>query len=139
MPTRLELQELAEQRLKSVKTLLEKEFYDFVCHDCGYVLEFGLKSAVCKNILSNIYPENDNRYKTHSLDKLVDLASLKIDLENEKRKSIDFFINWSLVSKWSVSFRYDPIGKNKKETAEEYIKAIENQKDGVFPWIKKNW
>ena len=139
MPTRLELQELAEKKLLAIKALFEKEFYDFVCHECGYVLEYGLKSAVCKYVRKTVYPENTRGYKTHNLNDLVSLSNLNSSLEKRKSESTEFFINWSIVSTWTVGFRYDPIGKNKKNTAEEYINAIESKKDGAFPWIKENW
>ena len=47
MPTRLELQELSK-KIRSYKIIFEQGLHDFVCQDCGYVLEFGLKSAICK-------------------------------------------------------------------------------------------
>lgn len=139
MVTRNELQIMAETKLKSIKTLYENGFYDYVCQDSGYVLEFGLKSAVCKSIEQQIYPDNDSAYRTHSLNKLVNLANLRKDLEAKKRRDKNFFVNWSIASKWSVEFRYQPIGKNEKENAEDFMNAVENPKDGVYPWVKENW
>lgn len=49
------------------------------------------------------------------------------------------FINWSLISNWSESFRYSPIGTNPKTRAEQIINALEDPNDGVFTWIKKRW
>ena len=138
MTTRQEFQIIAEKRLKGIMTLYINSHYDYVCSDCGYVIEFGLKSAVCKYINVNTYPENSKEYRTHNLIKLVNLSNLLKSLE-EKKKSIEFFINWSLISKWSPEFRYQPIGQNKKENADQYINSINNPKDGVFPWVKENW
>lgn len=139
MPTRYELQVMAEKRLEAVKSLHKQGFYDFVCQDSGYVLEFGLKSAVCKRIGKDSYPDNDQKYRTHSLNKLVNLADLRRKLERKKKKDENFFVNWSIASKWSVEFRYQPIGQNEKENAEDFLNAIENPKDGVHPWVKENW
>lgn len=139
MPTREDFKKLSEERLSAIKTLLKNGHYDIVCQDSGYVLEFGLKASVCKTLKRNVYPENIRKYRTHNLNNLIDLAKLKDSLNNKKKNNINFFVNWSLLSKWSVEFRYEPIGKNKKENAEEVVNAIENEKDGVYPWIKENW
>lgn len=139
MPTREELQDLSEARLNAIKTLYENGIYDIVCQDSGYVVEFGLKSAVCKANEFDEYPENNQTYRTHNLTRLVKLAKLHDKLNERKRNDIAFFTNWSLISKWSVNMRYEPIGEKKESNAKQHINAIENPKDGVHPWNKQNW
>lgn len=139
MPSRKDLQKSSEERLNAIKDLYKNKHYDIVCQDSGYVVELGLKAAVCKTLRKNVYPDNIKKYRTHNPDILVNLAKLRDSLNEKKKKNIKFFINWSLISKWSVNFRYEPIGRNKKENAEEVINAIENEEGGVYPWIKENW
>jgi HEPN domain-containing protein len=139
MPTRNEFQVLSEARLSAIKNLFAGGLYDIVCQDSGYVVEFGLKSAICKAINTERYPDNKKIYRTHNLTQLVKLARLENDLNEKKVNDAKFFANWSLVSKWSVNMRYQPIGENEEENAKDHINAIENPKDGVHPWIKQNW
>lgn len=126
-------------KLKVIKSNYISGFYDEVVSDSGYVIEFALKAAICKKLNSNTYPENIRDYKTHSPEKLINLANLREKLEKKKKSDLDFFISWSLLSKWSVEFRYYPPGKYDKKTANDYINAIESEKGGVYPWIKENW
>ena len=60
------------------------------------------------------------KYKKHNPDQLVNLAGLKKALKEEKKN-----VNWSLISRWSVNFRYKPIGTNSEETSIGYINALE--------------
>lgn len=126
-------------KLRVIKSNYNSGFYDDVVSDSGFVIEFALKAAVCKKIKSDRYPDDNMKYRTHNPDKLINLADLRKKLEYEKNSNLDFFISWSLLSKWSVDFRYDPPGKYDKKTANDYINAIESEKGGVYPWIKKNW
>lgn len=136
---RKHLQKLSENRLKSIKVNYNEELYDEVVSDSGLVIEFALKSAVCKSIARDEYPDNIKNYRTHDPERLIDLSRLRNDLEEEKNNNLDFFINWSLLSKWSVNFRYLPPGTHNKDKAEDYINAIESEEGGVYPWIKKRW
>lgn len=139
MPTREELQQLADERLRAIKILFEGESFDIVCQDGGYVIEYGLKSAICKCIKQNNYPAERKGYKTHDLNKLINFANLEDSLEGKIAIDLDFLVNWSLISKWTPEFRYKPIGTSKKKNAGQYISAIESKKGGVYPWIKENW
>lgn len=134
-----ELKKKSESRLKAIKSSYKEGLYDEVVADSGLVIEFALKAAVCKAIKKDIYPEEIRRYRTHDPEALIDLSKLRSDLENEKVNNLDFFINWSLLSKWSINFRYMPPGTHDVNTSNEYINAIEKENGGVYPWIKKRW
>lgn len=56
MPTRKELQDLAEIRLQEAKVLFEKEFYDGARYLAGYVIELALKARICKILDLDQYP-----------------------------------------------------------------------------------
>lgn len=133
-----ELKRMADWKLKEIKLMHENGFFDSSVSNSGYVVEFGLKAAVCKKIKKNCYPENELKYREHSPEKLINLAGLKKELQEEK-KNINFMVNWSLISRWSVNFRYKPIGTNSQKTSAEYINALEAEDGGVYTWIKKVW
>lgn len=134
-----DLQKKSEAKLKVLKHLYQDSEYDEVVSNSGYVTEFALKAAVCKAISQELYPENIPKYRTHDVEKLIDLAYLRVKLQKEKISSPEFFTAWSLLSKWSVNFRYKPVGAFNKEIALSYIQALESDNGGVYPWIKRNW
>lgn len=134
---RNELKRMADWKLKEIKLMHENGFFDSSVSNSGYVVEFGLKAAICKKIKRD-YPENYLKYKKHNPDQLVNLAGLKKALKEEK-KNVNFMVNWSLISRWSVNFRYKPIGTNSEETSIGYINALEAEDGGVYTWIKKVW
>ena len=103
---RNELKRMADWKLKEIKLMHENGFFDSAVSNSGYVVEFGLKAAICKKI---------------------------------KKENVNFMVNWSLISRWSVNFRYKPIGTNSKEKSEEYINALEAEDGGVYTWVKKVW
>ncbi|AJA49522.1 HEPN domain-containing protein [Clostridium pasteurianum DSM 525 = ATCC 6013] len=138
MVKKKELQKLSDRKLEELKKLYDARFYDSVVEQSGLVVEYGLKASICKNIKKDMYPEY-GRYKIHEPEKLIDLANLRNDLELEKSNNIDFFVSWSLLSKWSVNFRYRPIGSSDEKESKEYIKALDDQIGGVHPWIRKHW
>ena len=136
---RNELKKMADNRLRVIKNSYKEGFYDEVVADSGLVIEFALKASVCKAIKKDKYPEDIRRYRTHDPETLIDLSKLRSDLENEKINNLDFSINWSLLSKWSINFRYMPPGTHDANSSIEYINAIEEEKGGVYQWIKKKW
>jgi len=139
MVKKKELQKLSNQRLISIKDLHEKRHYDFVVSESGLVVEFALKAAICKSIKKDVYPEFERKYRIHEPQGLVDLAKLRAELDNEKVNNLEFFISWSLLSKWSISFRYMPIGSNSETVSKQYITALDGVNGGVHTWITKHW
>lgn len=136
---RKDLKKMSENRLKAIKASYESGLYNEVVSDAGLVLEFALKAAVCKAMNRDTYPEEIKNYRTHNLEKLVNIARLRDELDKEKRNNTDFYTNWSLLSAWDVNFRYMPPGLYNKESAEDYINAIEAEEGGIYQWIKTKW
>lgn len=142
MPTGEQLKELAKTRLKEVELLNRHGFYEGAYYLSGYIVEYSLKAKICKLLNLDQYPESgpiSKTYKTHKLGDLVILAGIEKELDEEKSNNLEFFTNWSLVTKWSEQFRYEPIGTNNSQAIEEIISALSDPKDGVLTWIKKRW
>jgi len=138
MPTKQELQDKSEHKLNIIKGHFVRKEYDDVVENSGYVIEFGLKAAVCKNLQIEVFPE-ERKYYTHDLSKLLTCADLQQSFNEKKIMSQNFFINWSILTKWSPEFRYQPIGSNTRTYAKQILNAINHESEGVFPWVKKNW
>lgn len=131
-----DLKELSKERLDSLDVLYDNGFYDVVIADVGYPIELGLKAAICKHKNFSEYP-NDNNYKLHKLNDLVELCELTQDLEQEKRNNDDFYAAWSIISNWNVAMRYRRIGHNASNFAESCIKCL--KEGGVFNWTTSKW
>jgi HEPN domain-containing protein len=65
MPTRNELKELAQLRLKEAETLFQAGLYDGAAYLCGYVIEFALKAKICKLLGVNEYPMSGKLKEEH--------------------------------------------------------------------------
>lgn len=142
MPTRTELKELANTRLKEAKALFASGLYDGCCYLAGYVVELALKARICKVLDLTDYPETgeiSRSFKIHRLDDLIRLAGLQRKFDAAKAANPRLLTNWSLVTEWKEEFRYKPVGSSPRKRAEETISALEDRSDGVFTWIKKRW
>lgn len=141
MPTKLELRKIARTRLLEVKALNNAGFYDAARYMAGYVIETALKARICK-ILNSDYPDTgavSKSFLTHNFDILVQLAGLSVSLDDELNANVNFKTNWSLVTSWKETIRYNPIGSASAVDVNDIISALEDQADGVFTWIKKRW
>lgn len=127
-----EWEKKSASRLNAVKTSFNNKLYDESVADSGLVVEFSLKAVICKFHKNKVYPEQISNYRTHDCEKLIDLAKLREDLDKEKHDNIEFFVNWSLMSKWSINFRYEPPGKYNEKIAKDYINALESESGGVY-------
>lgn len=137
-----EFKDLAEARLEEAKILGEEGYYDGACYLAGYVIESALKARICKVLDLDTYPTSGKlgkAFKTHELQDLVKLAGLKKELEEKQDKKEDFYTYWSLLTDWSVDARYEPVGSNEKQNAQEIIEALEDPEEGVFTWLKMKW
>lgn len=139
MPTFLELKYLADRRMEAVDVLNYNGIHDIAYQDSGYIIEFGLKAAICKHLNATKYPDNVEIYRTHHFDTLVDLAGLTSELAKKKASDRTFMKNWSIATKWSVALRYRPIGIDEKSKSTTFINAVKEEKGGVLSWIKTHW
>lgn len=111
-------------------------FFKAVVRDAGYIPEYALKAVICK-YHKDVYPENENGYKTHNIDALISKAKLKNELKIELRNNPKFKARWSTISSWTPEFRYKIEITSKH--ANSYIDALNNDNGGVYKWIKNYW
>lgn len=137
-----EFQQIADKRLEEAKVLLNAGHPDGCFYLAGYVIECAIKARICKVLEWDNYPpkQNDyNTFKTHDLDRLINLAGLSKKLDIKKLANQEFDKNWSLIKSWDETIRYKPIGNKQLSEATATIKAIEDVNDGVLTWIKSTW
>jgi HEPN domain-containing protein len=137
--TRVEFQQLAQERLEEAKALLDLGKWGGAYYLAGYAVEFALKACIIKTLMeTDAFPDKDfskNCY-THSLDKLVRLAKLDNVRGTATKADPDLLTNWALTRDWSEEKRYHRI---EKAEAEALYTAISDTLHRVFPWIKTLW
>ncbi|MBK6482718.1 MAG: hypothetical protein KBF32_07230 [Chitinophagales bacterium] len=141
MPDRKHFHELAMERLQETRLLILNGRYTGARYLSGYIIEAALKSRICK-ILDSEYPETgeiSKSFLTHKFDLLIKLGGLQKLLDEEKQKNPQFAANWSLLSGWKESDRYNKVDSSSKPELEEILSAIEDHENGILNWIKKLW
>ena len=124
MLKKLDIQLIAQARLKDAEVLFEAQRYEGAVYLCGYVVELGLKYKICKTLNWDDFPltskefQNYSTFKTHKLDVLLHLSGAE---ENIKSK---FLAEWSVVSEWDPEDRYQPIGNIKEEDAKSMLESV---------------
>jgi hypothetical protein len=137
--TKVEFQELAEQRLVEAKALLDQGQWDGAYYLAGYAVELALKACIIKTLLAtDAFPDREfskNCY-THDIEKLVGLAKLDGARKTAMNADPDRSTNWRFAKDWSEEKRYHRIDKTE---AEALYAAIADAAHGVLPWIKAQW
>ena len=113
-----QLEDLSRERLTDAEVLYEAGRLEGAFYICGYAVEMGLKSKICKTLDWDQYPGKEDNYKsfkTHKLDALLHFSGI------EKRKNT-FFAEWSIVMKWDPEIRYS-FEKMTAETVKSMIQA----------------
>ena len=121
-----EIKKIAKARLKDAEVLVAAKRYEGAIYLCGYAVELGLKSRICKTLKWEGFPstkkefERYHSFKTHNLDVLLHLAGI------EDRIKTQFFADWSAVAEWDPESRYNPIGNASPAEAHLMISAAKS-------------
>ena len=77
-----------------------------------------------------------NETYSHKLLGLVATAGLLYVMVASQKLNVRFATHWGVVNLWKPESRYATASP---QEASELITAIEDNKDGVLPWIKQHW
>ncbi len=135
---RIELQEISEVRLRESRALLTAGFAEGAYYLAGYAVECALKACIARRTQEHDFPEKKfvNDSHTHNLKTLLQLAELKTELDTiiETDPAMESVID--RVQEWSETSRYQ---RKTVQEAEALLKAIEEGKGGLLPWIRLHW
>jgi hypothetical protein len=138
---RAELQQLAEERIRDAKALLDARRWSAAYYLAGYAVECGLKACVLARVATaaEVIFE-DRRFSekcwTHSVEDLVKLAGLEAARVADVAADRVLRGNWLIVKDWSENSRYQ---RTSHQTAKSLYRAITNRTHGVMQWIKARW
>ncbi len=104
----------------------------------GYAVECALKACIAKRTREHDFPEKKlvSDSHTHDLAKLLNLAELGDKLDAAIGADPAMASALDKVQDWSETTRYQ---RKTSEEAEALIKAIEDGKGGLLPWIRLHW
>jgi HEPN domain-containing protein len=135
---RIELQEISEVRLRESRALLNAGFAEGAYYLAGYAVECALKACIAKRTQEHDFPEKKfvNDSHTHNLKTLLQLAELKTELDTiiEADPAMESVLD--RVQEWSETTRYQ---RKTAQEADALLKAIEEGKGGLLPWIRLHW
>ena len=133
------LQQLSEQHLADAQVLLDQERWPGAYYLAWYSVECALKACMAKLTKVHDFPDRDfaRDIYTHKLVILVGLAELEQARIEKCRVSPAFDLNWRQVKGWSEESRYDTT-KGEQE-AQDLVRAISDNQEGVLQWIKPHW
>ncbi len=137
---RLELRQLAHDRLQDAAALLAAGRWSGAYYLAGYAVECGLKACIMAHVEATGVIFQDKRFSekcwTHDFEVLVVQANLKPALDALIGVNANFFANWGTAKDWEETSRYQ---QSTQAEAEALYKAITAAPDGVFPWIQNHW
>ena len=136
---RADLQKISMMRQREARALLDAGHFPGSFYLMGYAVECALKACITKQIKRHDFPDKNliNDAYTHKLEKLLDLAGLVSEFERDGKNNALLRENWTTVSNWSESKRYDV--DITKARARDLYEACTARKNGVLPWIRKRW
>ncbi len=133
---RNDFQQLADIRVKEAKILLDNQCFDGSYYLLGYAVECALKSGISKQFKEHDFPELQtvrDSY-THSLQKLLVVAGLKKQLNNDGQAESQLLSNWAIVTRWSEQARYQH--HITQASAQALYDAVTENQTGVLSWLK---
>jgi len=132
------LQSLAQEKLEDATALVGDNRWSNGYYLAGYAVELALKACIAKAFKAETIPDRNlvNATYQHNFKNLVGTAGLSAELRNKEQADAGFAANWGVVNSWSPDARY---ASATEQDAKELLRAISDEKDGVFEWIKVFW
>lgn len=135
---RLQLQHIAEERIRDAEALLNAGQWSGAYYFIGYAVECGLKACVTKLINQHDFPDKELVLKayTHKIDVLVEAARLEKERKTAATADPVFADNWLIARGWTESSRY---AFWTEAEARELFAAVTDTTNGVMSWVRVHW
>ncbi len=137
---RLELRQLAEDRIADAAVLLAAGRWSGAYYLSGYAVECGLKACIMTYVEATDAIFQDKKYSekrwTHSLRDLLALANLEPALAADTAANPALDANWVTARAWTEASRYQRQSQAEVQTLYD---AIANDPNGVLAWIRTRW
>jgi hypothetical protein len=134
-----DLQKIADLRVEDAGVLLAARRFEAAYYLVGYAIECALKACIAKQIKEYDFPDKKliNDSYSHDLPQLLRLSGVGHLFEFELKTNSALQNNWAVVKDWSEISRYEPAVVEK--LARDMYDAVTESRNGVLPWLKKQW
>jgi len=135
---RIDLQQLAEERLADSELLLANARYGAAYYLAGYAVECALRARIARLTKAEEFYDNlrARRIFTHNLQELVVHANLADIFEKNSKNDQAFAANLGQVYSWNEESRYQ---LHTQQEAETLIAAVRDPVHGVMACIRRYW
>jgi len=135
---RIDLQQLAEARLREAEALLNAGEWSGAYYLAGYAVECGLKACIAKMTGLHDFPDKNrtNKSYSHKVADLLGVANLKTQRDADSNANRVLKRYWEIVERWDETARY--VQWSQAE-ADELFNVITDPTDGVLTWVKRHW
>lgn len=137
---------MTRARLKTVKTLMKAGDWDAAAYMMGYVLEYGLKGAICSRLKLDKYPDDRQGkiaeyFRTHQFNPLLLISGLnslftttgdKQAIQNWSKFTNEYLGNWT-------EMRYDSGKIWDEDKIKKLYSNLTEKSKGILTIIKKRW
>jgi hypothetical protein len=140
-----DFKKMTRARLRTVDALIKAGDWDMAAYMMGYVLECGLKGAICSRLNLDTYPDGNDEiarfFKTHKFDPLLIMSGLFNIFRTSNTQQA--FHNWSDFTKeysgdWP-SMRYDSTRLWSEAKIRKLYIYLTDKPAGVLTIIMKRW
>src|SRR5438477_3831108 len=139
MVNRLELRQLAGDRIADAAILLAAGRWSGAYYVAGYAVECGLKACIARLTNQDDFPRERKFVEecyNHNVERLLKAAGLQAQLDADAAANAAFLGNWEVVKDWSEASRYE---QKAPAEAQALYDAITNVPEGMLPWIRLRW
>lgn len=118
--------------------LLDQAEWSGAYYLAGYAVECGLKACIARDFGKYRMPDLAvvKESYIHDLERLVNIAKLRAQLDLMMGADRSFAVNWAVVKDWKETSRYATWTESE---ARDLYGAITQRRHGVFGWVKKHW
>jgi HEPN domain-containing protein len=137
--SRAVLQKLADRYASDARLLLDQGRWSSAYYLAGYTVECALKACIAKQIREHEFPDLKfvKDAHTHDLGNLLRQSGLQPAHKEQCLQNPNFRDYWvNAVAKWTVESRYE---NPTEPMAQEIVAAVDDTKDSVLLWLKKQW
>jgi hypothetical protein len=129
-----ELDQACEERIQDANVLRQEERWATAIAMLLYALEIRLKERICRRLELNQLPK---AFEIHEMGGLLVLSGLSSRLDDAETRQVK--MNWNLVKELAnelngLRYKPDP-ARWSKAAAEDVFRWINDEPEGILPWI----
>jgi HEPN domain-containing protein len=136
---RNDLRKLSRLRIREARLLLRAGAFQGAYYLAGYAVECALKACTARQFQQHDIPDRKlvNDVYTHDVDRLLDLAGLRPELQQEAATNPPLQTNWNVVKDWKETARYNPSITGQE--ARDLYSACAARRYGILAWLRNQW